>query len=307
MPVHVHGCPADLAPLSRIAENHRLAVVEDAAQAHGATYRGIPVGALGGAGAFSLQSSTNLSAGEGGVFVTNDRALAEIGDRVRNFGQGAPLHAPSDFDAAYPLDALGAFTSARVGGMYRGNEMMAAFARSQLTRLPEMTARCQRNAARLSRALVDLPGVKPPLIPENCTSVHHKFRVRLSPKLAGIDLPVKVVRDAMARALVAEGLDVVLWQTEVLPAHPVFRERQGFGDGWPWSTDRETDFASLYEPSRFPSARALLDSSLVLFSQSHPLIAQTDETIDRYANAFLRVWEARSEVAAWAIREGLTG
>jgi dTDP-4-amino-4,6-dideoxygalactose transaminase len=306
MPVHVHGCPADLAPLRLLADRHRAALVEDAAQAHGATYEGAAVGALGATGAFSLQSSKNLPAGEGGVFVTNERSFAEIADRLRNFGQEAPLHAPGDYDSARPLDGARALESGRIGGMYRGNEMMAAFARSQLARLGEITARCQANAERLSRALDGLPGVTPPRVPEGRTSVHHKFRVRLSPDRAGVELPAGVLREALTRALRAEGLDIVRWQTDVLPSQPVFRARQGFGDGWPWSTDRETDFAALYDPARFPCAKALLDESIVLFSQSCPLIAQTDETIDRYAEAFHRVWQARSDIAGWAAREGLT-
>jgi dTDP-4-amino-4,6-dideoxygalactose transaminase len=306
MPVHVHGCPVDLAPLKSLAEKHRAVLVEDAAQAHGATYGGAAVGALGATGGFSLQSSKNLSAGEGGVFVTNDRSFAEIADRIRNFGQEAPLHAASDYDSSRPLDGARALESGRIGGMYRGNEMMAAFARSQLSRLRETTARCQRNAERLTRALSDLPGVTPPRVPDGRTSVHHKFRVRLSPERAGVELPKGVLREAVTRALRAEGLDVVRWQSDVLPAQPVFRAREGFGDGWPWSTDRETDFAALYDPARFPHAKALLDESIVLFSQSCPLIAQTDETVDRYADAFRRVWQARTELVPWAAREGLT-
>ena len=77
MPVHVHGCPADLDALIEIARGIDLAIVEDAAQAHGATYQGTAVGAIGTAGGFSLQSSKNLSAGEGGLFVTNDDAIAD--------------------------------------------------------------------------------------------------------------------------------------------------------------------------------------------------------------------------------------
>jgi perosamine synthetase len=305
MPVHVHGCPADMAELMSLARRHDVLLVEDAAQAHAAMYWGSRVGALGAAGAFSLQSSKNLCGGEGGIFVTNDRERAELADRLRNFGQQAPLHSARDYDPQRPLDASGASVSASIGGMYRGNEMMAAFARSQLRRLPEATARCQRNAERLSRALGELPGVMPPRVPEGRTSVHHKFRVRLSPEKAGVDAPPTVLRDAIALALRAEGVHVVSWQADVLPAHPVFQERKGFGDGWPWSTDRETNFAKVYDPSRFPRARALLDSSLILFSQSCPLIAQSDETVDQYADAFRRVWSARVEVTAHAARENV--
>jgi perosamine synthetase len=292
MPVHVHGCPAELGPLLVLAETHDLAVVEDAAQAHGATYRGRPVGAIGRAGGFSLQSSKNLSAGEGGIFVTNDGALAEEANRLRNFGQNVALPSAAAFDATRPLDGSRSLDSQRIGWMYRGNEMMAAFARAQLARLPVRTARCQRNADRLRRALVMLPGVTPPHVPAGSTSVHHKFRVLLDPVAAGVSLSPRAFRDVVMEALVAEGLDVVHWQTDALPAQSVFQKREGMGSGWPWSTDRETDFDRAYDAERFPNARGILERSLLLFSQSCPLIAQDDAMVDRYAEAFARVWNA---------------
>ena len=290
MPVHVHGCPADLGPLLALAEKHGLAVVEDAAQAHGATYQGRPVGALGSAGGFSLQSSKNLSAGEGGMFVTNDRACAEAANRLRNFGQDVALPTRGDFDAARPLDGRRALDAQRVGWMYRGNEMMAAFARAQLARLPERTARCQRNADRLSQALRALPGVLPPHVPEDRTSVHHKFRVQLDPAAAGSSLSRRALRDVVSEALTAEGLEVVQWQSNALPAQGAFQPAGGLGSVFPWSADRETDFALAYDPARYPRTRELLDGSVVLFSQSCPLIAQTEDVVDRYAEAFARVW-----------------
>jgi dTDP-4-amino-4,6-dideoxygalactose transaminase len=305
MPVHVHGCPADLITLARLAERHELEIVEDAAQAHGATYCGRPVGALECAGGFSLQSSKNLSAGEGGIFVTNDDELADAANRIRNFGQDIDLAERHSFDESRPLDAGRPLESLRVGWMYRGNEMMAAFARAQLARLPEATARARANAERLSRALLELPGVLPPTAPEGAVSVHHKFRVRLDPTAAGVDLSPRALRDVTLRALRAEGCEVVLWQTAPLPAQSVFQHREGFGEGWPWSTDRETDFAALYDPRRFPSTQRLLDGSVVLFSQSCPLIAQTAAMVDRYAEAFARVWRQRGALEQWAKHEGI--
>jgi perosamine synthetase len=303
MPVHVHGLPADLTPLLQLAERHRLALVEDAAQAHGATYGGRPVGAIGRAGGFSLQSSKNLCAGEGGIVVTNDDAVAEEANRVRNFGQDVALADRSAFDASRPLDGGRPLESLRIGWMYRGNELMAAFGRAQLARLGEKTSCAQENAERLSHALALLPGVRPPAVPPGRTSVFHKYRVRLDPRAAGLDLSPRALRNAVTRALQAEGLDVVVWQTAPLPAQRTFQRREGFGNGWPWSADRETDFATLYDPARFPNTQALLDGSLVLFSQSCPLIAQTSATVDRYAEAFARVWRHRKELEDWARRE----
>ncbi len=293
MPVHMHGGAADLESLLAIAEGRSLALVEDAAQAHGALHRGRPVGAIGVAGGFSLQSSKNLSAGEGGIFVTNDRGLAELANRVRNFGQDLPLAYAEGFSPRRPLDGDRPLEAARMGSMYRGNEMMAAFARAQLARLPEVTARCVANAERLSLALSKLPGVFPPPIDRERTSVYHKYRVRLDPVLAGVPLSPRALRDLMIRALRAEGAEVVLWQTEPLPAQRFFQDNREA-----WSRAAGTDTVLNYDGRRYPSTLELLGGSLVLFSQSCPLIAQTSEMVDRYAEAFARVWEQRHLLAA---------
>ncbi|HEY8079601.1 MAG TPA: DegT/DnrJ/EryC1/StrS family aminotransferase [Labilithrix sp.] len=302
MPVHVHGCALDLDPLLALGRDRGLAIIEDAAQAHGARWRGRAVGAIGTAGGFSLQSSKNLGVGEGGVFVTNDDALAEEAVRMRSFGQEVTLADRDAFDAMRPLDASRAVASRRVGWMYRGTELASALGRSMLARLPERTAACQANAELLSRALGELAGVLPPTIPPGSTSVHHKYRVRLDPARAGVDIPRRVFRDVVAQALRAEGLEVVAWQTDPLPAQPVFREREGFGNGWPWTQDRETDFDAAYDPSTFPATQRLLDGSVVLFSQSCPLIAQERGMVVRYAEAFARIWKHREELCARAAR-----
>jgi dTDP-4-amino-4,6-dideoxygalactose transaminase len=134
MPVHMHGCAADMAGLAKVARTRDLVLVEDAAQAHGAEFEGRRVGAIGAAGAFSLQSSKNLTGGEGGVFVTNDRGAAEIANSLRNFGQDLSLADAAGYDLERPLDGGRALDSRRPGSMFRGNEMMAAFARAQLRR-----------------------------------------------------------------------------------------------------------------------------------------------------------------------------
>jgi dTDP-4-amino-4,6-dideoxygalactose transaminase len=292
MPVHMHGGAADMAGLFAVARRRGVMVVEDAAQAHGAEHHGRRVGALGAAGGFSLQSSKNLPAGEGGVLVTNDRALADEANSLRNFGQDLPIADAAGFDPRRPLDGTRALDSRRLGSMYRGNEMMAAFARAQLARLPERTERCQRNAERLSRALAELPGVSPPRPPPGRSSVHHKYRVHLDPGAAGLDASPERLRDSLLRALRAEGLEVVFWQSVALPAQTVFQKRDP-RDGFPQPLDGGADLVTNYDPRRYPRTQSLLSASLVLFSQSCPLIAQPDEVVDRYAEAFRRVWEHR--------------
>jgi dTDP-4-amino-4,6-dideoxygalactose transaminase len=301
MPVHMHGGAADMEALLDVARRHDLALVEDAAQAHGATFQGRPVGAIGASGGFSMQSSKNLSAGEGGLFVTNDDALADEACSVRNFGQDVARSDAGDFDLARPLDGGRALDTRRMGSMYRGNEMMAAFARAQLARLPDLTERCQRNARRLAAALAELPGVTPPVEPPGRTSVHHKFRVHLDPERAGLSVSPERMRDAAIAALRAEGIEVVLWQSVPLPSQTIFQRRDAAA-GFPRAREGGTDLARNYEPGRYPRTRALLAGSLVLFSQSCPLIAQDDALVDRYAEAFHRVWREREALAAWAAR-----
>ena len=291
MPVHIHGEAADMTALLALCKEKNLALIEDAAQAHGAEHDGRRVGAIGVTGGFSLQGSKTLTAGEGGFCVTNDEGAAELANRVRNFSLDVKLDDP--WDATRPLDGSRALESQAMGSMYRGNEMAAAFGRAQLARLPGLTAAAQRNGRRLAQKLAELPGVLPPRELPGRTTVFHKFRVRFDAARAGLDVSRRVLRDAMKAALAADGLEVVFWQGAPLPAHPVFQKRAEYMfRGLPGGTD----LAANYDPARYARTSALLDGSIVLFSQSFPLIGQTETTTDRYAEAFARVWHHREAV-----------
>jgi len=300
MPVHIHGQAADIPAIQALASRHGLRIIEDAAQAHGATVAGKPVGPLGAAGGFSLQSSKNLVGGEGGLFVTNDADAAEIANRVRNFGQDIRLADAESFDRAHPLDGTRSLQSVRLGSMYRGNEMMAALARSQLERLAERTKKCVENAERLAARLGALPGVLPPQSLPGRSSVHHKFRVHLDPRQAGLSCARSTLRDAIKAALEAEGCEIVYWQSQPLPAQDIFR-KQLLGT-LPTTRRGGTDLSQNYDPARYPNTTLLLEGSLLLFSQSYPLIGQDTALVDRYAEAFERVWHHREEIVARAQR-----
>ena len=173
MPVHLHGLPADMDEILAIARRRGLAVVEDAAQAHGATYRDRKVGTLTECAGFSLNATKTLSGGEGGLFVTDDEEGWRVARRLSNFGEDVP---PTRADAFRPYLTHG------VGWMYRSHELPAALARSQLRRLDEYVARARRNAQILTEGLRELPGVIPPRVPEDRTHTFHKYRVRLDPR-----------------------------------------------------------------------------------------------------------------------------
>jgi len=265
VPVHLHGLPADMDAINALAERHGLMVIEDAAQAHGARYRDRPVGTLGAMAAFSLNSTKNLPAGEGGLFVTNAEELHRRAARIRFDG----LEPPSKWDPGRPLDDEADSLATIVGWMYLPGELTAALARAQLRSLPAITARAQRNGRRLSARLAGLPGVGPPPVPPDRTHVFHKYRVRLDPVAAGVRLRPATFRDRVLDALRAEGVEAVLWQRVPLPAHPVF---------------------DCQEP--YVKTAALLDGSIVIGSQSCPLFAQPVEVVDAWADAFERVWRS---------------
>jgi len=291
MPVHIHGEAADMTALLALCKEKNVALVEDAAQAHGAEWEGKKVGTLGVSSGFSLQGSKNLTAGEGGLFATNDEEAAERANQARNFALDVSLK--DDWDPKRPLDGSRALVSHAVSSMYRGNEMAAAFCRAQLARLPELNKKTQENGKRLAKKLSELPGVLPPRELPGRTTVFHKYRVRFDTKKAGLNVSSRVLRNAIKAALVAEGLEVVFWQGVPLPAHPVFQKRAEymFHD-----LHGGTDLAKNYAPEQYTRTSLLLDSSIVLFSQSCPLIAQNEAIVDRYAEAFARVWHHREAV-----------
>ena len=132
LPVHLHGLPAAMEPILRIAHRRGLAVLEDAAQAHGATYRGRPVGGLGDAAAFSLQVTKNLpTCGEGGLVTTNDAKLAEQVTMMRQFGEVIETGRERDY------------VSHLLGWNAKLNPVQAAFATSQLERFDDYERRRQ--------------------------------------------------------------------------------------------------------------------------------------------------------------------
>src|SRR5207237_1386396 len=136
-----------------------IVVIEDAAQAHGSTSRGRKVGSIGQAGCFSLQSSKSFACGEGGLFVTSDDALFERANRARMFGEDVRQSDEASYDITRSLDGNRAYDSLGMGWMYRTNELSAAVARAQLSRLDHWNENAQRNAEILSQRLRALPGV----------------------------------------------------------------------------------------------------------------------------------------------------
>ncbi len=184
--VHMAGRPADMDAILAIAAKHHLAVIEDAAQAHGAEWRGTRVGALGDFGTFSFQASKNLNSGEGGMVLTNKAALADAAWSIINVGRVRGGDPPG-----YQV----------LGGNFRLTEFQSALLRTQLRRLPEQTARRTANARYLRELLSNLPGISLSFDDPRITQAYHLFTFRVDlDRLQGRTYP------ELIEALNAEGI-----------------------------------------------------------------------------------------------------
>ncbi|NYT06405.1 MAG: DegT/DnrJ/EryC1/StrS family aminotransferase [Methanomicrobiales archaeon] len=158
--VHLYGHPFDVDALSAICADEGIALVEDCAQAHGATWKGRQVGTFGDAGCFSFYPTKNMTTGEGGLVTTGDAALA---GRIRRFIN----HGQSD-----------KYLHTELGYNYRLTNIGGAIGRVQLGRLPGMNRQRQENAAYLS-AHLDVPGLATPKTRPEATHVFHQYVVTL--------------------------------------------------------------------------------------------------------------------------------
>jgi perosamine synthetase len=172
-PVHLFGLVADMDMIRAIADRHGLIVVEDACQAHGATFRGRMAGSFGH-GAFSLYATKNMTTAEGGFVTTNDDALADWLRLYRNQGMRS----------RYQFEML--------GYNFRMTDLAAAIGLAQFAKLPRNTARRQAIAARYDEAFGELP-IGLPISPDGRTHVFHQYTLDVG---GARDAVVADLRDA---------------------------------------------------------------------------------------------------------------
>ena len=197
LPVHLYGLPAAMAEISAFAGQHGLAVIEDAAQAHGARVNGAPAGS-GGTAAFSLYATKNITCGEGGLITTGDDEIAARLRLLRNHG----MRARYDY--------------AMAGSNYRLTDLQAAIACVQLDRLPAIQADRARNATLLSAGLAGLPGLTLPAAPAGRLHAWHHYTVQVTHQ-------ARVDRDQLAKCLDAAGIDAVAYYPKLVHDYPCYR------------------------------------------------------------------------------------
>jgi perosamine synthetase len=194
MPVHLYGHPANMSLIRAIADKHGLALIEDAAQAHGAAIGADKVGTFGHAAAFSFYPSKNMTTGEGGMITTNDDELASKARMIRQHGMNTQYY------------------HERVGLNYRLTNIAAAIGVEQLKRLPAWNAQRIQNGNFLTEHLTS---VRAPVVAANATHVYHQFTVIV---------PEGADRDGMMKRLNERGVGVRVYYP--LPVHrqPVMQQ-----------------------------------------------------------------------------------
>ncbi len=191
--VHLYGLSADMDPILGFARANNLRVVEDNAQSLGATYKGRRTGSMGDAACISFYPTKNLGAyGDAGMIVTNSSEHAARLRTLRNHGQSAK------------------YVSSEAGWNSRLDEIQAAILRVKLRYLPEWQRARQAHAAAYSKSLLGVPGIAPPLVPENFVHAFHQYTIRVEQ------------RDALQRLLKERNIGSSVYYPVPLHLQPLY-------------------------------------------------------------------------------------
>lgn len=213
--VHLAGNAADLDGIFVVARKHGLRVIEDCAQSYLCYYKARLAGTLGDIGCFSLNDFKHISAGDAGMVITNDDALAE---RAQLF-----------LDKGYSRDGCGR-RPPFLGMNYRPSELHGAVAIAQLRKLPAICAQRNKLGDRLTRLISDVPGVFPHKVLEDCKSSYWFYLGRMDPKCLGVS------RDEFVSAVAAEGVPVTPgYIGKMVYEYPVLTEHNAYDNcKYPW-------------------------------------------------------------------------
>lgn len=258
VPVHHGGSPADMDGVMATARRHGLRVVEDAAQAHGAAWRGRPVGAIGDVGVFSFQSSKPINAGEGGMMLTDDDELDELLWSYRNVGRrrGGEW-----------------YEHVRLGWNLRMTEFQAAVLLGQMRRMPAQQAQRTKAAAYLDAAMAAIPGVVPVKVPDGVTA--HSWYTYHWRWLGAAD--GGLTKADFARALAAEGIPVFGGYVPLNRNQAVIDEIRRLGGT---------------EPGACPNAERAAADEVMVFAL--PILMGTTADLDDVVSAVAKVARARA-------------
>ena len=265
-PMHSWGLPCEMDHILDFAKEKGLIVIEDAAHAHGATMQGKKMGTFGVMGIYSFQATKVLPGVEGGMGMYQTR---EYYERAAAFGH---YEDPVKFAADSPVRS---YEGTGFGQKYRMHPFAAAVLRQQLHGLDALNALVETNVRRLNDQLVQLPGLSEPRIrPDQKRAYYNANMLLLDPAKAGFS------RDALVKALTAEGVRVSTW------VYPEQHKLKIYSEAKWW-----------HHPPTIPASMPGND----YVNNNHirlPLMyGEAGELIDQYVKAFQKVWAHKSELA----------
>ena len=202
LPVHLYGLPADMIALRKVADEHDLYLIGDAAQAHGSSIGHQKVGSLADIECFSFYPTKNMTTGEGGMVTTNNKELFHMLDSIRNHGR--------------PDSTLGQYEHIRFGLNLRTTDIGSAIGRVQLRKLPMFNETRKRNAEMYLNGLSDVPKVILPYVPTGFEHVWHQFTIRTEN------------RESLASFLKNEGIETRTYYPRLIQDYPhleIYRSR----------------------------------------------------------------------------------
>lgn len=202
-PVHLFGNACDVAAIQKLAEKNGLFIVWDAAQSHGAIYKGQDVGAFGDFVCYSFYPSKNMFVGEGGMTCTNNPDYAQLMGYLRSHGQKEK------------------YLHTMLGLNYRMTDVEAAIGREQLRRLEQMLAIRRRNAQLLNEGLANIPGIQPQQITPETEPAWHQYCIVVDPK------EYNKTRDELSGYLKKHGIATGVHYPRGLHQQPIFQELYG--------------------------------------------------------------------------------
>ena len=268
--VDICGQSADMEALTALARKHGLKIISDAAQAPGAKYHGQYAGTVADIGGFSLNYHKHVHTGEGGVMVTNDDALAERMQLIRNH-------------AEVVVEDKGVTNLANmIGHNFRLGEIESAIGIEQLKKLPKKVAVKQREAEQLTIGLHGLDGLATPAVRAGCTHSYYVYPMIYSAERIGVS------RARILEALSAEGVPALASGYQNTHLLPMYQQKIGYGSkGFPWTSDicrRDVE----YSKGICPVAEDLHENRYIGFGICMHDFAEDD--IGLIVEAFHKVW-----------------
>lgn len=194
MPVHIYGHPCNMDPILKLAKKYNLYVVEDAAESHGAEYKGRKTGGVGDIGCFSFYANKIITCGEGGMVVTNDEEIAERARSLR--------------DLSFPKGKR-TYQHLEVGYNYRMTNIQAAIGLAQLKRIDKLVRMRRRNAHLYNECLKDAEGIRLPVEKGWAKNVYWMYSI-------SIEDDFEISRDELVEKLMKKGIDT---RTFFIPMH----------------------------------------------------------------------------------------